>query len=855
MKLAEAIRQRIAAEAPGSFEVGRTLHSKTFDIGGGRRRVIQRMAPLHWRANLADGTETWKEIDLTITQGAGGQYRVVSGFYAVLIDPTQVSYRYATNRASGVTVVTLAEVGGAAPAYGAMTVEVEGNRFTWRNVAPGVDMYLVCRPRYAELFKVVRDAGAARSFGWQVTEDNDDDPKRAARFVRETAGWDADRSPLEMTTAVSNQRVLAGGRRRRFLYRETWTGRVSRVTDRATRQRGWFDDPAYPAIIDATVTENIGAGADDGFEYSGSWHPTNNVVIIGRGYDGAIEHGGFRFQTVDVPQGATVSAATLTIKVFTIHGTPTASIYGDDVDDAPAWGASSRPSSGFTKTTAKTNITSAIGTGLEAIDVTAIVQEIVDRAGWTNNNNIRFGAFNTKVSGSYEDFYVEAYENVGTDEAQLDITYTGGGGGGTTATPGATSLATATFAPTVTATANRVATAGVAALGLTGYAPTVTVSDHKTATPAALALATTAYAPVPAATANVTATPDPPSLATTAYAPVPAATAHVTATPGQSALALTGLAPTVTTPVVATPPVATLALTAYAPTAEATANRVATPGVASLATTGYAPTASVSGNQTATPAVAGLVLSGLAPVPAVSDNQAATPGALALVTTAFAPGVTATAHQVATPDPLALVTTGPAPVVTASDHQVATPGPLAMATTAYAPAATATANQVATPGVLAVALAGYAPAIATPVASTPATATLATTGFSPAITTTALATPGTLALTLAAYAPAIVTPVTVTPDVLALSLTGYAPALTVAQRLYRNARMAAGAVAGGPRMQGGAARGPARRSEATGTYGNGFYGTGTYGIPARGSPVLPGGLVTGGAKTPGGHTI
>lgn len=759
MKLAEAIRQRIAAEAPGSFEVGRTLYSKTFDIGGGQRRVIQRMAPLHWRANLADGTETWKEIDLTITQGTGGQYRVVSGFYAVLIDPAQVSYRYATNRASGVTVVTLAEVGGAAPDYRAMTVEVAGNRFTWRDVAPGVDMYLVCRPCYAELFKVVRDAGAARSFGWQVTEDNDDDPNRAARFVRETAGWDADRAPLEMTTAVSNQRVLAGGRRR-FLYRETWTGRVSRVTDRATRQRGWFDDPAYPAIIDATVTENIGAGADDGIEVSGSWSGTSGVENIGTWSAGAAQHGGFRFQTVDVPQGATVSSATLTIRVIDISGTPTVSIYGDDVDDAPAWGASSRPSSGFTKTTAKTDITSAIGTGLEAIDVTAIVQEIVDRAGWTNNNDIRFGAFNT-ASGSYQYFTVEMYENAGTDEAQLDITYTGGGGGGTTATPGVLASTTTTFAPTVT------------------------VSDNKTATPAVAALVASLFAPVPAATAHITATPD----------------------------------------------------------------------AASLATTGYAPTASVSGNQTATPDVAGLVLSGLAPVPAVSDNQAATPGVLALVTTAFAPGVTATAHQVATPDPLALVTTGPAPVVTASDHQVATPGPLAMATTAYAPAATATANQVATPGVLAVALAGYAPAIATPVASTPATATLATTGFSPAITTTALATPGTLALTLAAYAPAIVTPVTVTPDVLALSLTGYAPALTVAQRLYRNARMAAGAVAGGPRMQGGAARGPARRSEATGTYGNGFYGTGTYGIPARGSPVLPGGLVTGGAKTPGGHTI
>jgi hypothetical protein len=207
------------------------------------------------------------------------------------------------------------------------------------------------------------------------------------------------------------------------------------VTDRATPQWGWFDDPAYPAIIDATVTENIGAGADDGIEVSGSWSGTGGVVDIGSGAGGAAQHGGFRFQTVDVPQGATVSSATLTIRVIDISGTPTVSIYGDDVDDAPAWGASSRPSSGFTKTTAKTDITSAIGTGLEAIDVTAIVQEIVDRAGWTNNNDIRFGAFNTKASGSYQYFTVEMYEHAGTDEAQLDITYTAGGGGGTTATP------------------------------------------------------------------------------------------------------------------------------------------------------------------------------------------------------------------------------------------------------------------------------------------------------------------------------------------------------------------------------------------------------------------------------------
>lgn len=758
MKLAEAIRQRIAAEAPGSFEVGRTLHSKTFDIGGGQRRVIQRMAPLHWRANLADGAETWKEIDLTITQGTGGQYRVVSGFYAVLIDPAQVSYRYATNRASGVTVVTLAEVGGAAPDYRAMTVEVAGNRFTWRDVAPGVDMYLVCRPCYAELFKVVRDATAARSFGWQVTEDNDDDPNRAARFVRETAGWDGDRSPLEMTTAVSNQRVLAGGRRR-FLYRETWTGRVSRITDRATRQRAWFADAAYPATIDATVTENIGAGADDGNEVSGTWDGTGGVVNIGLGAAGTDLHGGFRFQTVDVPQGATVSSATLTIRVIDISGAPTVSIYGDDVDDAPAWGSSSRPSSGFTKTTAKTDITSAIGTGLEAIDVTAIVQEIVDRAGWTNNNDIRFGAFNTKASGSYHYFTVEMYEHAGTDEAQLDITYTAGGGGGTTATPGATSLATATFAPTVTATANRVATAGVAALGLTGYAPTVTVSDNKTATPAVAALVASLFAPVPAATAHVTATPGATSLATAAFAPTVTASDHKTATPGVTSLSTATFAPAVT----------------------ATAHVTATPGAAALTTATFAPAVSAPDPKTATPGAASLTTSAFAPTVSAPDPKVATPGVAALTTSAFAPAVSFTAHVTATPGVLALTTSGPAPTVTATGNQVATPDVRALTTAAFAPTVTAPNPQTATPGAAALTTAAFAPTVTAtdPKTATPASAALTTATFAPGVSATAHVTarPATVALSLTGPAPDVTATahVVVSVALLALSLSLFAP--------------------------------------------------------------------------------
>ena len=672
MKLAEALRQRVAAEHPGAFEVGRSLNSKTFDIGGGQRRVVQRMAPIHWRANLADGAETWKEIDLSLSLGPGGQYRVVSGFYAVQVDQAQVSYRYATNRATAVTVVTLAEVGGAAPDYSGMTVEVAGNRLTWRNVAPGVDMFLVCRPRYAELFKVVHDAAASRSFGWQVTEDADDNPARAARFVRETAGWDAARDPLEITTAVANERTLVGGRRR-FLFRETWSGRVSRITDRATRQRAWFADAAYPATIDATVTENIGAGADDGQELGGSWSGTFSTIVAGRGYGGTVEHAGFRFQTIDVPQGASVSSATLTLRVPTIDGTPTASLYADDVDDAPAWGSGSRPSSGFTKTTAKTDITSAIGTGLKALDVKTIVQEVVDRAGWTNNNDMRFALFNTKASGSYQEFLIEAYEALGTDEAQLDITYTAGGGGGATATPGVLAASTARFAPTVTASDHKMATPGVLAAALSTLAPTVSVSDHKTATPAVAALVASLFAPVPAATAHRAATPAVVSLSTAALAPGVTASDHQTATPA----------------------------------------------AASLAGNGFAPTASASAHQVATPVTLAANASAFTPAVTASDHRTATPGAASLATSPFAPVPSTTADQVATLVPASLALDGPSPAVTATAHVVVAVALLALHLSAFAPAVEGGA--VATP--LAVAGAGsYLAAPAHAASHTPAPA-------------------------------------------------------------------------------------------------------------------------------------
>ena len=153
-----------------------------------------------------------------------------------------------------------------------------------------------------------------------------------------------------------------------------------------------------------------------------------------------------------------------------------------------------------------------------------------------------------------------------------------------TVTPGVVALATAAFAPVVTATANIVATIGVAALTAALFACTVTTP--RLVTPAALAHATTAFAPtVMVGTPNITVTPGTLSLTTSTFAPTIQLPKLVT--PGQLAQTLTSFAPTVGIGVKVTP--ATLALTTspFAPTVVNPQSAI--PTTLALATATFAP--------------------------------------------------------------------------------------------------------------------------------------------------------------------------------------------------------------------------------------------------------------------------
>ncbi len=117
-------------------------------------------------------------------------------------------------------------------------------------------------------------------------------------------------------------------------------------------------------------------------------------------------------------QGATVSSATLTIQISAVNGSPDLNVYGEDADSAAAWSSSRLPSS-ITKTTASTNITPT-ATGSLDIDVTSIVQEIVNRSGWASD--IAFGLFDNVGSG-HNRITFDSFEKPGGTPASLEVVY------------------------------------------------------------------------------------------------------------------------------------------------------------------------------------------------------------------------------------------------------------------------------------------------------------------------------------------------------------------------------------------------------------------------------------------------
>jgi hypothetical protein len=130
---------------------------------------------------------------------------------------------------------------------------------------------------------------------------------------------------------------------------------------------------------------DIAAGGDDGHEKAdGTVLLTASVVIV----NSFTPHAGLLFRNVNIPAGATVTAAYINI-VPNTYDDPNLVIWGEY--DPISFAETSNNLSGRTRTTA--NVAwSAANIGLAAYhaspDISAVIQEIVDTVGWGSGDNL-----------------------------------------------------------------------------------------------------------------------------------------------------------------------------------------------------------------------------------------------------------------------------------------------------------------------------------------------------------------------------------------------------------------------------------------------------------------------------------
>lgn len=167
------------------------------------------------------------------------------------------------------------------------------------------------------------------------------------------------------------------------------------------------------------VSLSISETGDDAYDLSGALGTTENSWQVGNNSFLGAATAGLRFQSSGLAQGAPIAAATLSINVTAITGTPQSTVHGVDVDDAAQWSDPGVLPSGVDRTTASTAF-NPTGTGIATVDVTSQIQEIVNRAGFAGG---AIALVLVDAAGSGDNlFNGEDFSDAGTDEATLEIT-------------------------------------------------------------------------------------------------------------------------------------------------------------------------------------------------------------------------------------------------------------------------------------------------------------------------------------------------------------------------------------------------------------------------------------------------
>ncbi len=173
--------------------------------------------------------------------------------------------------------------------------------------------------------------------------------------------------------------------------------------------------------------------SDDGFEYAGQTgtYATggNNMRLGNRSGSGFGDTWvGMRFTTVPIPQGATINSAIFTVVAFNNQTNPNQArlkIYAEAVDNSTTFSTADNNFRNRSSTSAQVDwdISGWTYPGTHnSVDFSSVIQEIVNRPGWSTNNAINILI---KDDGSTTGAHINIYQNNGSSSnvPKLDVSY------------------------------------------------------------------------------------------------------------------------------------------------------------------------------------------------------------------------------------------------------------------------------------------------------------------------------------------------------------------------------------------------------------------------------------------------
>lgn len=386
----------------------RAKHSKTFAMPDGTRRLEHSIAHVHYQ----DARGAWLDCDPQLVVGPGGQISATGVAFSWRLHRAGVGYDFQAGAEPTISMTLL----GAAPNQNPV---VSGNRVTFSEVFPGIDIEFVVLDGRVKTLRTIKDAAAAKSCQWRVEHG----PESAHRVRDGLRGRDAAKRELDLSRSQDGNIVT-----------ETWSGKT-KVRDPITRVKSLSDEVAWPVVVDPTVAFDITNDHNDGYEIVGFLNFANSGYISYDllGFKGSyVNNPGWLFDSVNVPQGATISSATLSLNVTTGYGLHignygAGTIYGYNADNPVDGIFTASPIHTSSRTSHSTAVPRPTGTGIVNYDVTGIVQDIVNRAGFASGHNLAMFAISGESANTHITYFEDLY-NAGTHPAHLSITYSAAAG-------------------------------------------------------------------------------------------------------------------------------------------------------------------------------------------------------------------------------------------------------------------------------------------------------------------------------------------------------------------------------------------------------------------------------------------